>query len=92
MQFTVHELAALIGGQFASDGVVERLISGAAAITDAGEADVTFFANPKYLPALKRCRAAAALVPQDFTEQISAVAIRVENPSLAFAKLLEKNT
>lgn len=90
MDLTVSELAALVGGQFASEVDASLRISGAASVTDAGEGQVTFFGNPKYLPQLKASRASAALVPLDFNETISAIPIRVENPSLAFAKLLEK--
>ena len=86
----MQELAALVGGQFVSGADGAKAILGAAAIADAGEGHVTFFGNGKYLLQLKASRATAALVPLDFSEDIPAVAIRVENPSLAFAQLLEK--
>ncbi len=89
-QYTVQELAALVGGQFASEADGAKTIIGGAAVADAGEGDVTFFGNAKYLAQLKASRASAALVPLDFSEAISPVAIRVENPSLAFAQLLQK--
>ena len=90
MTITIQELAALVGGQFflPSDG--GKTIRGGAAIAEATEGDVTFFGNAKYLAALKTCRATAALVPLDFAEEIPPVAIRVENPSLAFSTLVEK--
>ena len=88
MELTVQDLAALVGGQFVSGG--DARITGAAAIADAGAGDVTFFGNAKYVAALKNCRATAVLVPPDFAESISPIAIRVPNPSLAFAKLLER--
>ena len=90
MEFTVHELAALLGGQFASEADGLKKITGAAAVVDAGEGQITFFGNAKYLAQIKASRATAALVPLDFSETIPAVAIRVENPSLAFSRLLEK--
>ena len=90
MQITVQELAALVGGQFAIPEDASRAIRGFAAVREAGEGDVTFFGNAKYLPQLKACGATAALVPMDFAEEIPPVAIRVENPSLAFAELLGK--
>ncbi len=90
MHLTVQELAALVGGQFASGADANRSLTGVAAIAEAGEGDLTFFGNAKYLPQLKACRAAAALVPLDFAEEISPVAIRVENPSLAFSKIVER--
>lgn len=90
MEFTVQELAALVGGQFALEADGSRKIHGAVSVSDAEEGDITFFGNIRYLPQLKASRATAALVPLDFNEPIPAIAIRVENPSLAFAKLLEK--
>ncbi len=90
MQITIEELAALVGGQFAFPADAGRLVRGIAAIAEAEEGDLTFFGNAKYLPALKQCRATAALVPADFQEAIGPVTIRVTNPSLAFAQVLER--
>jgi UDP-3-O-[3-hydroxymyristoyl] glucosamine N-acyltransferase len=92
VDLTVQELAALVGGQFASSADPAAKITGAAAIAEAAAGDITFFGNAKYLAALKACRATAALVPEDFAEPIPPVAIRVANPSLAFAQVLEKLT
>lgn len=90
VEITVSDLAALVGGQFASEGDGSLRIRGLAALDDAGPEDLTFFGNAKYLPLLKASRAAAALVPVDFTEEIPPLAIRVGNPSLAFAQAMEK--
>jgi UDP-3-O-[3-hydroxymyristoyl] glucosamine N-acyltransferase len=90
VEFTVKEIAALVGGELDSGQNPETKISGASAIAEASEGHITFFANPKYLPQLKASRAAAALVPADFAEVIPAQVVRVANPSLAFAQLLEK--
>ncbi len=90
MELTVRELAAQLGGQFSSEADGEKKVRGLAAISEAGEGDITFFGNARYISALRKCAATAALVPLDFTEAIPAVAIRVENPSLAFAQLIEK--
>ena len=93
VNITVNELAALVGGIVENDDAGNRSnaqIHGAASIADAAEGQITFFGNQKYLPALKACRASAALVPLDFSESISAIQIKVANPSLAFAKILEK--
>jgi UDP-3-O-[3-hydroxymyristoyl] glucosamine N-acyltransferase len=91
VQLTVEQLAALVGGQFAFDGGDRsQQITGAASIADAGEGDLTFFGNVRYLPALRRCRATAALVPLDFNESIPPIAIRVDNPSGAFTQLVAR--
>ncbi|MEQ1859406.1 MAG: UDP-3-O-(3-hydroxymyristoyl)glucosamine N-acyltransferase [Chthoniobacteraceae bacterium] len=90
MQLTVHELAALVGGQFASEADGAAKIGGATSIAEAREGDVTFFGNVKYLAALKACHATAALVPMDFAEAIPPIAIRCENPTLAFSTVLAR--
>jgi UDP-3-O-[3-hydroxymyristoyl] glucosamine N-acyltransferase len=90
VELTVQEIATLVGGELASASSSERKIHGAAAVTEAEEGQVTFFANVKYLPQLKASRATVALVPLDFAEAIPALIIRVANPSLAFAQLLAK--
>lgn len=90
MDLTVSELAALVGGQFASEADGAAKITGAASIAEAREGDVTFFGNAKYLAALKACRATAALVPADFAEPIPPIAIRCENPTLAFSQILAR--
>lgn len=90
MDLTVQELAALVGGQFVSSANSTAKITGAAAIAEAVAGDITFFGNAKYLAVLKTCRATAALVPVEFSEEIPPIAIRVANPSLAFAQVLAK--
>jgi len=90
LELKLKELAALVGGQFANEADGETPIRGAAAIAEAGEGDITFFGNSKYLPALKKCQASAALVPEDFADSAPPVLIRVANPSLAFSRILEQ--
>jgi len=89
VNITLAELAALTGG-ILENGDPNFPISGAAAVTDATAAQVTFLGNARYLPALKQSQAAAAFVPHDFTEQVLPALIKVANPSLAFAQALEK--
>jgi UDP-3-O-[3-hydroxymyristoyl] glucosamine N-acyltransferase len=90
VELTVQEIAAFVDGQLVSGQHGERNIHGVAAIAEAGEGHITFFGNIRYLAHLKASRATAVLVPLDFAEDIPAVAIRVANPSVAFASLLEK--
>ena len=68
------------------------MITAAGAIAEAGEGHVTFYGNSRYLPALKNCRATAALVPVGFAEEIPPIAIHVANPSMAFAQVVERFT
>ncbi len=85
----LRDLAALVGGEL-GDAVGELRVQGVAAIAEAGPADITFLGNPKYLSALRSSRAGAVLVPLSFTESVPPALIRVENPSVAFAKLVER--
>jgi UDP-3-O-[3-hydroxymyristoyl] glucosamine N-acyltransferase len=89
VNITLAELAALTGG-ILENGDPDLVVSGAAAVTEASGAQVTFFGNARYLPALKQSQAAAAFVPLDFADQIAPALIKVANPSLAFAQALEK--
>lgn len=90
MDLTVSELAALVGGQFASGADGSTKITGAASIAEARPGDVTFFGNAKYIAALKSCRATAVLVPADFAEPVPPITIRCENPTLAFSTVLQR--
>ena len=90
MEITVSELAALVGGQLASGADGSAKISGVAALAEALPGEVTFFGNPKYLPQLRTSKASAAMVPLAFTEEVPALCIRCENPTLAFSKAVEK--
>jgi UDP-3-O-[3-hydroxymyristoyl] glucosamine N-acyltransferase len=91
VDLSVSELAVLVGGQFAFGVDASARITGVASVAEARPGDVTFFSNPKYIAGLKACHATAALVPADFAEAIPPIAIRCENPTLAFAKVLEEN-
>ncbi len=87
---TVSELAALIGGQLAVGTDGSAPITGAAALAEAEPGDITFFANVAYLPALRKCRATAVLVPADFAEAVTPIAITCADPAAAFAQFLAK--
>lgn len=79
-------LAELLGAQLSGPTDIE--ITGAAGIREAGEGAVTFIAESRSLKDLEQSRAAAVLVPQD-APATSATVLRVKNPRLAFARVLE---
>lgn len=88
MTFTVQELAAVSAGELLGNAAV--LITGAASLAEAAPGEVTFFANPKYMPLLRKTRASAVFVPLDFSEQIAPAQIRVSNPAKAFEQIVLK--
>jgi len=86
--FTLQELAAMTGGELLGDPA--QSITGAASLAEATDSEITFFGHPKYLGLLRKSRAAAAFVPLDLSEQISAAQIRVPNPAKAFEQVVFK--
>lgn len=89
MELTVLELATLVGGQLASGVDGSAKVTGAASLFEASAGDVTFFADPRYLPQLRATQATAVLVPADFAEVIVPTCIRCENPSQVFSKVVQ---
>lgn len=85
MEMTLMEIAALVGGTLHGDETV--VIQNLRPINDAGEHDLTFLANMKYLKMLSTTRASAVLVPPD-TAADGKNLIVVADPYAAFAKLL----
>ena len=91
---TLGELTQLLGGELRA-GSPETLVTGVGSLAEAGEGDIAFFANPKYLTALRRSRASAVLVPREFpvgTIPLACALVAVDNPSGAFARLVERCT
>jgi UDP-3-O-[3-hydroxymyristoyl] glucosamine N-acyltransferase len=86
--FTLQELAAMAGGELLGDPA--QTITGAASLAEATTGEVTFLGNRRYLPLLRKSRASAAFVPQDFSERISAAQIRVADPAKAFEQIVLK--
>jgi UDP-3-O-[3-hydroxymyristoyl] glucosamine N-acyltransferase len=85
---TLEEIAKLSGGKL--EGDPNTKITGAASLTEATVHEISFFNNPRYLPQLRKTRAAAVIVSTDFSEQIGAAVIRVQNPAKAFEQIIFK--
>jgi len=77
------ELAEQAGGILEGDGTLE--ISGLNSLQEARTGEITFLANPKYLPELAGTQASAVILAPDIPATIAA--IRSKNPYLAFAKI-----
>ena len=85
MRKTLAEIAKLVDGEIVGDASV--VITGACGIKEAVEGDITFVANPKYLPLMGKTRASAIITSREVKESAKPL-IRTENPSLAFARML----
>lgn len=89
-QINLSQLAALLGGRLEGPG--ERLIKGIKGIEDAGPEDLAFLANPKYAKLLPACRAGVVLVRPNQEVPPGLAVIRVDDPYLAYAKVLTEAT
>ncbi len=91
MNFTVKQIADLLGGEVQGDASLS--INKLAKIDE--EADVgsiCFLSNPKYENYLYQTKATAIIVKKDFTpkKSVAATLILVDDPYLAFTQLLEE--
>ncbi len=83
-----QEIAEIVSGKVVGDPNVE--VSGISGIKEAGEGDVTFLANEKYAQLLETTKASVIITsPNMKLPKTNKTLILTENPSLAFAKLVE---
>ncbi|MFO7723137.1 MAG: UDP-3-O-(3-hydroxymyristoyl)glucosamine N-acyltransferase [Bacteroidales bacterium] len=89
MKFTARQIADLIGGHV--DGNPEAEVSAIGKIESATPGSLAFLANPKYTGFIYTTGASIVLVRKDFVPEqpVDATLIRVEDPYVAFATLLE---
>lgn len=64
-------------------------IHGAASLQEAGPEEIAFFADPRYLQALRRTKAGAVLVPVAAQSECPSIALACDNPAALFARVLE---
>ncbi len=85
MQITLKEIALLLGGTIVGDDDV--IIENIRPIEEAGERDITFIANKKYLKQLNTT-AAAAIIAAPQTQAAGKNLVLVDDPYAAFGRLL----
>jgi UDP-3-O-[3-hydroxymyristoyl] glucosamine N-acyltransferase len=85
MEVSLAKLAKLVGGEVVGD--LKKKIRGVAPFDDAAGDDITLAGKVSYLKRINTTDAGAVIVPMDFQESSKSI-VRVENPRLAFAKIL----
>lgn len=85
MKKTVGEIAEIINGELSGDASI--FIKGCAGLKEAQEGDLSFVANPKYIPLAEVTQASALIIPRDLSVP-GKTFIRVDNPSLSFSKII----
>jgi UDP-3-O-[3-hydroxymyristoyl] glucosamine N-acyltransferase len=86
MSKSLREIAEIVDGIVEGDESVR--IEGVCGIKDAEPGQITFLANPKYLPMLSTTRASAVIVARD-APACDKNLIRTEHPYLAFTQVLK---
>ena len=84
----LSEVARALGARLEPADAGDREIRGVAGIEYAAEGHVTFVANPRYASEAKTTRAAAIIVSEDFPA-LHTAALRVQDPYLSFARVIE---
>jgi UDP-3-O-[3-hydroxymyristoyl] glucosamine N-acyltransferase len=90
MEFTVSQIAGMLGGQVSGDG--NQPIVMLAKIQDAKKGQIAFLSNPKYEQFIYTTQASAVIVKKDFQpkREITPALILVEDPYISFTTLLEE--
>ena len=85
MELTIAQIAEIVEGEVSGDGNFK--ICGAASFDDAKADEITFAGQSKFLKRIDDTDAGAIIVPKSF-DAGTKIFIRVDNPQLAFIKLL----
>lgn len=92
MEITLAQLAALTRGTILN-GEADLLLTGFGGLRESSAGDVSFFGNERFVNDLRRTKASAVLVGQDFTETVPGVAlVACANASAAFAEIVKRFT
>jgi len=84
---TVRELASRVTGDVL--GNPEVVVSGVASLESAGPGDIVYVESAKYAGALSSTRASAAILPEGIEPPAGMAAVRVRQPALVMAQVLE---
>ena len=89
MEFSASQIAEVVNGKVEGDPNVK--INYVSRIEEGVQGTLSFLANPKYTQFIYQTEASIVLVNSNFTpeKKVKPTLIRVDNPYLAFAKLLE---
>jgi len=84
---TVRELASRVSGDVL--GNPEVVVSSVASLESAGPGDIVYVESAKYAGALSSTKASAAILPEGIEPPAGMAAVRVRQPALVMAQVLE---
>jgi UDP-3-O-[3-hydroxymyristoyl] glucosamine N-acyltransferase len=90
MEFTINQIAAMLGGEVKGNGNAK--INMLAKIQEAKEGQIAFLSNPKYEQFVYTTQASAVIVKKDFAakKEITSALILVDDPYISFTMLMEE--
>lgn len=90
MEFTINQVASMLGGQVKGNG--SDKINMLAKIQDAKKGQIAFLSNPKYEQYIYTTQASAVIVKKDFQpkKEVESTLILVDDPYSSFTVLLEQ--
>ena len=86
MEFTVSQIALMLGGEVKGNG--DEKINMLAKIQDAKKGQIAFLSNPKYEQYIYTTQATTVIVSKDFVakKEIESSLILVEDPYISFTR------
>jgi UDP-3-O-[3-hydroxymyristoyl] glucosamine N-acyltransferase len=87
MPKTLREIAAFVSGELLGDGAVS--VSGINGIREAVGGELAFIINSKDEALIDSTKASCVIAPKDVKGPFNKPLIKVENPSVAFSKIIE---
>ena len=90
MEFTINQIAAMLGGEVHGDG--NGKINMLAKIQEAKKGQIAFLSNPRYEQYIYSTQASAVIVKKDFVarKEVTSALILVDDPYVSFTVLLEE--
>lgn len=90
MEFSVNQIAGILGGSVSGDGALK--INSLGKIQEAKNGSISFLSNPKYENYIYDTEATAVIVNQDFQPKktLKTTLIKVKDPYSSFTQLLEE--
>ncbi|GGB01670.1 UDP-3-O-(3-hydroxymyristoyl)glucosamine N-acyltransferase [Agarivorans gilvus] len=87
MTFSLGQIAEQLGLTLVGDA--EQVISKIAPFEKAGEQDISFITNAKYLPLLESCKASALILTEQHAASYSGNVLLSKDPYVSYAKLAQ---
>ena len=87
MPVKIKDIAKFISGEFTGDGDI--LINGVNGVNEAREGELAFILNAKTAELVIATKASCVVAPKDLVGKFDKPIIKVDNPSIAFSRIIE---